>query len=174
MTSDRKSWLEASLKRNSAEKHYFCHNIFILQMFSVQRVGIHLSGFADIFVMGEKRSLPLTSISCPELISLSRQGWLKNLATSQKPHKPLSFMINTQCLHSYVNFNFTSLSISVMEIHWWHLLLILSLVYWLDGKDIERDSVLAAASSVSASHAFCFGESAELAEGCVSRANELR
>lgn len=46
-----------------------------------------------------------------------------------------------------------------MEIHCWHLLLFLSLVYWLDGKDFEGDSVPAVVSSVSASDIFHSGNS---------------
>ena len=48
--------------------------------------------FADIFSQWRKE--PFFSISRSELVSLSRYGWLKNLATSQKPHKTLSLMMN--------------------------------------------------------------------------------
>lgn len=111
-------------------------------------------GFADIFSQWRNEPFLLTSISCPELVSLSRHRRLRNLATSQKPHKPLSLMINKQCLHNYVNLNFASLSISVMEINCWHLLLILSLIYWLGGRDFEEDSVPAVVICVSASEIF--------------------
>lgn len=43
----------------------------------------------------------------------------------------------------------------VMEIHCWHLLLTLSLVYWLDGKDFEGHWISAVVSCVSASDFFC-------------------
>lgn len=115
-------------------------------------------GFADIFSQLRKEPFLLTSISRSELVSLSRHGWLRNLATSQKPHKPLSVITNEQCLHSYVNLNFAS-SVSVMEIHCWYLLLILSPVYWLSGKDFEGNWVPAVVSCVSASDIFNSGNS---------------
>lgn len=82
--------------------------------------------------------------------------WMIKKFSPQKPHKLLLSLITKQCLHIYVNLNFASLSFFCeMEIHCWYLLLNLSPVYWLDGKDFEAYRVSAVVSRVSASDFFC-------------------
>lgn len=82
--------------------------------------------------------------------------WMTKKFSPQNPHKLLLSLITTQCLYNYVNLNFASLSFFCeMEIHCWHLLLILSLVYWLDGKSFEGHWVSVVVSCVSTSDFSC-------------------
>lgn len=119
-----------------------------------KRKGILQNGFCWHFFSLEEGTFP------PHIPFMLRAIdvyiWMIKKFNPQKPHKLLLSLITKQCLHIYVNLNFASLSFFCeMEIHCWHLLLNLSPVYWLDGKDFEGHWISAVASCVSASDFFC-------------------